>query len=105
MAVAYTNRKGQTYYLGQGTTKTGKVRYYFSREQQGTLVREVPTGKTKVFIELSLDKKIPHDLRRGGKVGWWRKSNNRKVTSFGTNYPINCNLCSGDGLAPFWTIF
>jgi hypothetical protein len=30
MAVEYTNRKGQTYYLHSGTTKTGRRHYYMS---------------------------------------------------------------------------
>jgi hypothetical protein len=32
MPVSYTNWKGHTYYLYQGLTKTGKLRYYFTRE-------------------------------------------------------------------------
>jgi len=35
MSVTYTNRKGRKYYLYQGVTKSGKPRYYFSREQKG----------------------------------------------------------------------
>jgi|GEM_PF-3959171 len=35
MPISYTNRKGSTLYLCQGTTKTGKVRYYFAREPKG----------------------------------------------------------------------
>jgi hypothetical protein len=42
--VTYTNRKGITYYLCQGTTKTGKPRYYFARQPKGELVAEIPTG-------------------------------------------------------------
>lgn len=44
MAVTYTNRKGREYYLCQGFTKTGRPRYYFSREQKGKLVNEIPEG-------------------------------------------------------------
>src|SRR5207253_845660 len=32
-----TNAKGETYYLHQGTTKTGKPKYYFSMESNGEL--------------------------------------------------------------------
>jgi hypothetical protein len=32
MPITYANRKGFTYTLCQGTTKTGKPRYYFVRD-------------------------------------------------------------------------
>jgi hypothetical protein len=44
MAVTYTNRKGKTYYLHQGVTRTGKPRYYFSRNESGNPVEEIPEG-------------------------------------------------------------
>lgn len=44
MAVIYTNRKGRNYYLCQGVTKTGKQRYFFSREQKGKPIEEIPEG-------------------------------------------------------------
>jgi len=44
MPVQYVNRKGQTYYLHQGTTKTGKPRYLFSMKGEGTLVDAIPDG-------------------------------------------------------------
>jgi hypothetical protein len=44
MAVTYTNRKGFTYFLNKGVTKTGKPRYYFAREQKDEPVEEIPTG-------------------------------------------------------------
>lgn len=46
MPINYTNRKGQTYMLYQGQTKTGKPRYYFGRmgSDQGKLVAEMPAG-------------------------------------------------------------
>ena len=34
--ITYTNAKGKTSYLHQGTTKTGKPKYYFSMESQGS---------------------------------------------------------------------
>jgi len=40
MPVTYTNRKGHTYYLCQGVTKTGKSRYYFAREPRGEPVED-----------------------------------------------------------------
>ena len=42
MAVSYANRKGRKYYLHQGLTKTGKPRYYFSRDENGMLVNDIP---------------------------------------------------------------
>ena len=44
MPITYTNRKGFTYFLCKGVTKTGKPRYYFSREQKGESVEEIPQG-------------------------------------------------------------
>ncbi len=48
MPVNYTNRKGQTYMLYRGQTKTGTPRYYFGRvgSGQGELVSELPPGFT-----------------------------------------------------------
>jgi hypothetical protein len=46
MQVTYTNRKGVTYYLCQGATKTGKPRYYFAREPQGDPLEQIPEGYT-----------------------------------------------------------
>jgi hypothetical protein len=44
MPVTYSNRKGITYYLCRGVTKTGKPRYFFTREPKGELVAQIPTG-------------------------------------------------------------
>lgn len=44
MPVTYTNRKGYTYYLCRGVTKTGKPRYYFAREIKGEPVEKIPEG-------------------------------------------------------------
>jgi hypothetical protein len=44
MSITYTNRKGFTYLLNKGVTKTGKPRYYFAREQKGEPVEEIPKG-------------------------------------------------------------
>ena len=44
MAVKYVNRKGQTYYLHQSRTKTGRPRYYFSMKKEGTLADTIPEG-------------------------------------------------------------
>ena len=45
MPVTYTNRKGITYTLCQGVTKTGKPRYTFVRDPEGKrVVKEIPDG-------------------------------------------------------------
>ena len=44
MPVTYINRKGFTYFLNMGATKTGKPRYYFARQQKGEPVEEIPQG-------------------------------------------------------------
>ncbi len=48
MPVSYTNRKGVTYTLYRGQTRTGKPRYYFGLPGQshGEPVREIPLGYT-----------------------------------------------------------
>src|SRR2546428_3253838 len=42
--ITHTNAKGKTYYLHQGTTKTGKPRYYFSMDSGGPLTNTLPEG-------------------------------------------------------------
>ncbi|MGC9395896.1 MAG: hypothetical protein ACP5J4_13710 [Anaerolineae bacterium] len=42
--ITYTNRKGVTYTLCQGVTKTGKPRYFFAREPRGEPVDAIPEG-------------------------------------------------------------
>jgi hypothetical protein len=42
--ITYTNAKGKTYYLHQGTTKTGKPKYHFSMQSEGTLADSIPVG-------------------------------------------------------------
>ncbi len=44
MSVKYTNRKGVTYYLCQGMTKTGQVRYHFAREPKSDSPDQIPEG-------------------------------------------------------------
>jgi hypothetical protein len=44
MPVTHVNRKGDTYYLHAGTTRTGKPRYWFSRSAEGELVEFIPEG-------------------------------------------------------------
>ena len=44
MPITYTNAKGQTYYLHQGTTKTGKPKYHFAMKSEGKLAESIPEG-------------------------------------------------------------
>lgn len=44
MSIQYTNKKKQRFYLHQGTTKTGKPKYFFSMKKEGTLVDKMPDG-------------------------------------------------------------
>ncbi|MEY2977911.1 MAG: hypothetical protein RLZZ435_2050 [Cyanobacteriota bacterium] len=44
MSIQHFNRKGQTFYLHQGLTKTGKPKYFFSQKENGTLVDGMPEG-------------------------------------------------------------
>jgi hypothetical protein len=44
MAITHVNRRGQTYYLHQGTRKTGKAHYYFSMKNKGPLAETIPDG-------------------------------------------------------------
>ena len=66
MPVKFTNRKGFTYFLNKGVTKTGKPRYYFAREQKGEPVDEIPTGyeiEESVNAIVSLVKTRPQLIR------------------------------------------
>lgn len=44
MSITYTNRKGFTFHLCKGKTKTGKPRYFFARELKGESVERIPDG-------------------------------------------------------------
>jgi hypothetical protein len=52
MAVEHINRKGQKYYLHQGTTKTGKPKYFFSQKSEGTLVQTTVEKGIQKFSHL-----------------------------------------------------
>jgi len=40
----YTNRMGDTYYLHEGRTKTGKVRYFVAKTPRGGMLSTMPKG-------------------------------------------------------------
>jgi hypothetical protein len=44
MPITHVNAKGQTYYLHQGTTKTGKPKYHFAMKREGNLADRIPEG-------------------------------------------------------------
>ncbi|MBK7002873.1 MAG: hypothetical protein IPH35_23905 [Rhodoferax sp.] len=70
MSIQHTNRKGNVSYLHQGITKTGKPKYYFSSNSEGTLINEVPDGfeiyenpNAQVFLRRIQPKLITDDER------------------------------------------
>lgn len=44
MAITHTNRRGETYHLLQGKTKTGKPKYYVSKKPGPNTVDAIPDG-------------------------------------------------------------
>ena len=75
--IEYINRKGQTYYLHQSQTKTGKPKYFFSLKNEGVLVNTVPDGweiyenpKAQVFLRKIRPKLITDEEINIVKKGW-----------------------------------
>jgi hypothetical protein len=58
----YTNREGQTYYLHEGRTKTGKPRYFFAKTVREGALAEMPEG-----FEASESLNAVVSVRRKGK--------------------------------------
>jgi hypothetical protein len=44
MVVTYVNRKQQTYFLHGGKTKTGKSKFFFSKDSEGDVLDAIPEG-------------------------------------------------------------
>ena len=44
MVVTHVNRKRDTYFLHEGKTKTGKPKYFFSKDSEGSLLDSIPEG-------------------------------------------------------------
>jgi hypothetical protein len=44
MPIQYVNRKGDTYFLHESKTKTGKPKWFFSKKTEGTLAESIPAG-------------------------------------------------------------
>lgn len=70
MSIQHTNRRGKVFYLHQGITKTGKPKYHFSTNGEGTLTNEVPDGfeiyenpSAQVFLRRIQPKLITDDER------------------------------------------
>ena len=76
MRITYTNAKEKTYYLHQGTTKTGKPKYYFSTQPEGTLAEAMPEGfelyenpNAQVFLRRIPPKLITEEERQVVEAG------------------------------------
>ena len=76
MPITYTNAKEKTYYLHQGTTKTGKPKYYFSTQPEGTLAEAMPEGfelyenpNAQVFLRRIPPKLITEEERQVVEAG------------------------------------
>ena len=102
MSISYTNRKGVTYTLYRGQTKTGKPRYYFGSmgQSQGEPVTELPVGFTisesvngvvslvkdrpslimpveVAAVEAAMKQHPQAHRRRHSRVGAWRRVRDR----------------------------
>ncbi len=44
MPITHVNARRKTYYLHQGTTKTGKPKYHFAMNSEGQLAKAIPEG-------------------------------------------------------------
>jgi hypothetical protein len=120
MPVTYTNRKGKTYTLCQGVTKTGKPRYTFSRDPKGRRVLDaIPAGwevRESVNGRVSLIRKrkqklLPAELAAvNEEVGRHPKAHNYRVNvkpdrievyeSMGPNADGLISALEGAGLLP-----
>jgi len=76
VSITYTNAKGQTFSLYQGTTKTGKPKYYFAMQSAGTLAKSMPPGyeiyenpNAQVFLRRIPPKIITDEERRSVEEG------------------------------------
>jgi hypothetical protein len=69
--ITHTNAKGQPFTLHQGTTKTGKPKYYFAMQGEGPLAEAIPAGyeiyensNAQVFLRRIPPKIIADEERR-----------------------------------------
>ncbi len=82
MPVTYTNIKGKTYYLHQGTTKKGNPKYFFAMRDEGDLVETIPPGyeiyenpNAQVFLRRKRVQIVTTDEVETVKTGVQRHSN------------------------------
>ncbi len=76
MPITHVNDKGQTYYLHQGVTKTGKPKYHFAMKSEGHLAENIPDGfeiyenpNAQVFLRRIPPKIITDDERQLVEAG------------------------------------
>lgn len=76
MVITHVNRKQKTYYLHQGTTKSGNPKYFFSMKDDGNLVEAIPDGyeiyenpNAQVFLRKISAKVITDDERAVVETG------------------------------------
>jgi hypothetical protein len=83
MAIEHVNRRGDTYYLHEGKTKTGKPTFFFSRKREGALAEAIPPGfevyenpNAQVFLRKALPRLVTDEevatveraVRKQGKL-------------------------------------
>ena len=111
MSITYVNAKGRTYYLHQGTTKTGKPKYHFSPKSEGNLVESIPEGyevyehpNAQVFLRQMQPKRITDTEREVVENGMQKYSgvSHYKIDVKGKAILI---YTSGQGIAALGSIF
>lgn len=70
MAVEYVNRRGDTYYLHEGKSRSGTPKYYFSKKKDERYAGDIPPGheiyespNARVYL-----RKIPQKIIRDNEV-------------------------------------
>ena len=96
MPITHTNDKGQTFSLYQGITKTGKPKYYFAMQSEGTLAKTTPAGyeiyenpNAQVFLRRIPPKIIADEERRAVEEGM--------TPSVTMRWSSSCLHCRRDG--------
>jgi hypothetical protein len=79
VSITHINAKGQTFSLYQGTTKTGKPKYYFAMQSEGILATATPAGyeiyenpNAQVFLRRIPPKIMTDEERRAVEEGMRR---------------------------------
>ena len=110
MPITHTNAKGQPFSLYQGTTKTGKPKYYFAMQSEGTLAKAIPAGyeiyenpNAQVFLR-RIPPKIITDAERQVVEAGMRKPRQRLLYVYASLSRLDfrvVSLKSRDGFALF----